>query len=67
MKRPEISRILERYFSMMSEDWWEAGLDRHQIQLLLWPSANCEALGKVLLSKPWRLDVTMDKDTDDMK
>lgn len=51
---------------MMSKDWWEVGLDRHQIQPLLWPSANCEALGKALLSEPWRLDLAMDKDTDAM-
>lgn len=59
VKRPEISRFLERCFSMMSKDWWEVGLDRHQIQPLLWPSANCEALGKALLSEPWHLDFTM--------
>lgn len=52
---------------MMRKDWWEVGLDRHQIQALLWPSANCEALGKALLSEPWRLDLAVDKDTDAMK
>lgn len=44
---------------MMNKDWWEVVLDRHQIQFLLWPSANCEALGKALLSEPWHLDFAM--------